>query len=211
MSDFQFLDKRVQRTKMDFYKALFNLLKQKSFSAITIKELIESARYSRGTFYAHYTSKEELLQEVIDILFKEMRIAYRGSYKNDDLINIDELVDEPDKFLYHFKEHAFFYQTLLGNNISINFRSLLTDEIIQLYLDDFEIEGLGNDSTVDNELFNRYSAYGLSGLIIEWIINDFPDSPKEFSLKLVTLFRFSMEHVKLKNKNVRKEKTNRFS
>jgi AcrR family transcriptional regulator len=206
MSDFQFLDKRVQRTKIDFYKALFNLLKQKSFSAITIKELIESARYSRGTFYAHYTSKEELLQEVIDNLFKEMRIAYRGSYKNDDLINIDELVDEPDKFLYHFKEHAFFYQTLLGKNISINFRSLLTDEIIQLYLDDFEIEVQGNDRSVDNELFNRYSAYGLSGLIIEWIINDFPDSPKEFSLKLVTLFRFSMEHVKLKNKNVRKEK-----
>jgi hypothetical protein len=39
MSDFQFLDKRVQRTKIDFYKALFHLLKQKSFSAITIKEL----------------------------------------------------------------------------------------------------------------------------------------------------------------------------
>jgi AcrR family transcriptional regulator len=210
MSDFQFLDKRVQRTKIDFYKALFNLLKQKSFSAITIKELIESARYSRGTFYAHYTSKEELLQEVIDNLFKEMRIAYRGSYKNDDLININELVDEPDKFLYHFKEHAFFYQILLGNNISINFRSLLTDEIIQLYLDDFEIEEQGNVKAVDNELFNRYSAYGLSGLIIEWIINDFPDSPKEFSLKLVMLFRFSMEHVKLKNKNVRKEKTHRF-
>jgi AcrR family transcriptional regulator len=205
MSNFLFLDKRVQRTKLDFYKALFDLLKQKSFTTISVKELIEAARYSRATFYAHYTSKENLLQEVIKMLFEEMRIAYRGSYINNDLISIDELVDEPTDLLHHFKQNARFYQTLLGKNVSINFRSLLTDEIIQLYLDDFEVENQMNQKTVDNELFNRYSAYGLAGLIIDWIINDFPEEPKEFSLKLVALFRFSMGNIKLKNKNVKNE------
>lgn len=199
MEDFQYLDKRVQKTKQDLYSAFFELLKQKNYAQITIKDIIQLAECSRGTFYAHYNNKDDLLNEIIHFLFKKMVKAYRSSYINKASINIQSLVDEPFNLLNHFMHYGEYYQLLLGNNIQIDFRDRITNVIISLYLKEFDIQSTSDKKKVDVNLLKRYSAYGLAGLILDWIIDDFPIESYKFSIELMKTIQYSLGTIQIKN------------
>lgn len=56
-------DRRVARTKAALTRALFELLGEKEHEKITITELARRADVDRKTFYLHYHSVEEVLEE----------------------------------------------------------------------------------------------------------------------------------------------------
>lgn len=56
-------DRRVVRTKGALTKALFELLGEKEFSKISVTELARRAEVDRKTFYLHYQSVDEILEE----------------------------------------------------------------------------------------------------------------------------------------------------
>ena len=84
-------DKRVRRTKVNFKKALLSLMQEKSFHDITITEIVRTADYNRGTFYAHYDKREDLLDEIIEEMFEKMTEAYRKPYLNLSVVNFNEM------------------------------------------------------------------------------------------------------------------------
>ncbi|QGS68329.1 hypothetical protein CV093_06190 [Oceanobacillus sp. 143] len=45
----------------------------------------------------------------------------------------------------------------------------------------------------------RYSAYGLAGLILDWIIDDFPIEPYKFSIELMKTIQYSLGTIQIKN------------
>ena len=55
-------DIRIQKTKKSIEDAFLSLIKEKSFTDITIKDLCDKAMISRSTFYAHYKDKYDLLE-----------------------------------------------------------------------------------------------------------------------------------------------------
>lgn len=198
MAEFQFLDKRVQKTKQDLYSAFFELLKQKKYVQITIKDIIEFAGCSRATFYTHYNNRDDLLNEIIQFLFNEITKAYRSSYINKKSFDIQSLVDEPLNLLNHFIKYGEYYQLLLGDAAQINFRDKITNLIIKLYLEEFDIIST-DKKKVEVNLLKRYCAYGLAGLILDWIIEDFSLEPKKFSIELVRTFQYSLGTIQVKN------------
>lgn len=64
-------DKRIAKTKQNLKHALVDLAAEKPFEQITVTELCKRASTSRITFYAHYSDKYELLDEV----FRDMRAS----------------------------------------------------------------------------------------------------------------------------------------
>ena len=56
-------DRRVVRTKVALTAALFELLAEKDFAKISITELTRRADVDRKTFYLHYQSVGEILEE----------------------------------------------------------------------------------------------------------------------------------------------------
>lgn len=60
----QTMDKRMLRTREAIRCALLLLLNQKDASQIKVSELTEKAEISRKTFYLHYASVDEALQEL---------------------------------------------------------------------------------------------------------------------------------------------------
>ena len=55
-------------------EALLRLLEQKDYDRITVKELCQKAGVNRTTFYLHYGSMNELLEETVEMIngrFKE--------------------------------------------------------------------------------------------------------------------------------------------
>jgi AcrR family transcriptional regulator len=62
------IDRRVGRTTKTLHQALISLILKKNYEAITIQEICDAANVGRSTFYAHYTSKDDLHQRGIENL-----------------------------------------------------------------------------------------------------------------------------------------------
>jgi AcrR family transcriptional regulator len=59
-------DRRSQRTRQALHDALFGLMVEKGYDAISVKDIIDRANVGRSTFYAHYADKDELLVSQLD-------------------------------------------------------------------------------------------------------------------------------------------------
>ena len=65
---------KYQYTASLMGEALLLLLEQKDYDAITVKEVCQKAGVNRSTFYLHYESMNDLLEETVDMIsgrFKE--------------------------------------------------------------------------------------------------------------------------------------------
>ena len=58
-------DLRVQKTYNALYEAMQNLLAQKDFEKITVRELCEEANTRTSTFYTHFSDKYDFLDKMI--------------------------------------------------------------------------------------------------------------------------------------------------
>ncbi len=68
-------DLRVRRSQAWLQTALYELMQEKSYKKIKIKEIVERANVSRPTFYLHYESKDDLLLSLFNNLFAEFQAA----------------------------------------------------------------------------------------------------------------------------------------
>jgi AcrR family transcriptional regulator len=65
------IDPRVRRTRGYIQGAFRELLNEKGFKSITVREITERADVNRATFYAHYADKYELLNVTLEAIFQE--------------------------------------------------------------------------------------------------------------------------------------------
>lgn len=72
------VDPRVMRTRQLIIVAFNELIAQKDFNQITIKEITERATINRATFYAHYLDKYELLDIVLS---EQMKVLMEGNFQ----------------------------------------------------------------------------------------------------------------------------------
>ncbi|MEY8701311.1 TetR/AcrR family transcriptional regulator [Streptococcus ferus] len=64
------MDRRIQKSKTAIYQAFISLLNQKAYDKMTVQEIIDLANVGRSTFYAHFDTKEALLEELCQELFQ---------------------------------------------------------------------------------------------------------------------------------------------
>jgi AcrR family transcriptional regulator len=58
-------DRRVQRTRQVIREAFLAVVREKGLMGASVREVTERANVSRGTFYAHYADKYELVDAII--------------------------------------------------------------------------------------------------------------------------------------------------
>ena len=66
------IDRRIPRTRAMLQHALHSLIPKKGYEAITIKDICEAANVGRSTFYAHYTSKDDLKRSGFEPLRRQL-------------------------------------------------------------------------------------------------------------------------------------------
>lgn len=81
-------DLRVQKTIDGIYSAFEELLCEKEYKDITVKELCDRARINKKTFYRYYPTLNDLLLELQDGLFEEYMEQTEGLKLPDDLEQI---------------------------------------------------------------------------------------------------------------------------
>jgi AcrR family transcriptional regulator len=64
------IDRRVARTRAMLQQAHVSLILEKGYEATTIEDICDKANVGRSTFYAHYTSKDDLRRSSFEHLRK---------------------------------------------------------------------------------------------------------------------------------------------
>ncbi|MGG6310304.1 TetR/AcrR family transcriptional regulator [Paenibacillus macerans] len=176
-------DPRILRSKSALRDALLKLMAQKPFNAITITDIVKQAKYNRGTFYANYGTKEDLLDDMIADKIQDLLQCFRAPYEKVNVFYPLELHAHSVMIFDHIARNADFYTVLtksevlpvLRENIFVSLKRIIMDDLI------FEV----ND--VDQELLVIYSLHALLGLIFHWIESGFAHSPSYMQEQLVRI------------------------
>lgn len=100
------MDRRPLKTKTAIYQAFIALLRQEPYDSVTVQAICQRANVGRSTFYAHFDSKEMLLEYLCQDLFHH-------TFEQSERFN--SLEDCLSHIFYHFKENQDKVATLLLN------------------------------------------------------------------------------------------------
>ena len=101
------MDRRQQKTRSAIFQAFNRLLSQKSYSRITVQDIIDAANVGRTTFYAHFETKDDLLRELCTDIFDHVVKSARDlSMVHSHMIGSENPVDMVRHILWHLNENS---------------------------------------------------------------------------------------------------------
>ncbi len=83
--------KKGEKTKQELLKIAYKMFLSKGYENTSIDEIIEEAKIAKGTYYYHFKSKEQMLEEVIQMMIDEYEM------KANEILNSD--LDLPEKMI----------------------------------------------------------------------------------------------------------------
>ena len=99
------MDRRVQKTRASIMRAFETLLMKKSYDDITIQDIIAEANIGRSTFYAHFETKDSLLEAICSGLFGHILAEHLNAEPGHDFSGSEEDVEAKIiHTLYHLQE-----------------------------------------------------------------------------------------------------------
>ncbi|MFK3936855.1 TetR-like C-terminal domain-containing protein [Alkalihalobacillus sp. NPDC078783] len=152
------------------------LLKVKSISSITVKELCEMADINRSTFYGHYTDPYDLLEKISEEVVDDMYKTLNQYNFNEE----EEALQMTEKILEYAAEKSDLCQVLLSGSADTTFKRQVMELTQRIIMKDFM-----KTMNVQEEISSYLPLLVLSGSIdaIEnWLVNGQQESPKEMAL-----------------------------
>lgn len=157
------------RSREWFRSALLDLLKNKRFTQITVKDLCKKADLSRQTFYQIFDSKEEVMEYHFMTLFEK----FCNECSDFSEISLSELVYQFFHFFYEQKE---FVKVLIENNMTY-----LLEQQFEVYLCKIDFFKNRNDTDDYPDYTLSYVAGALTQILIHWFKKEFDLSVQEIA------------------------------
>jgi AcrR family transcriptional regulator len=95
------------------HQALFSLILEKGYEAISVEEICERADVGRSTFYAHFTSKDDLKRSGLAHLRHELHDRHRSAAESEQA-STGPLGFSLSMF-EHARDHLHLYRALVGS------------------------------------------------------------------------------------------------
>lgn len=181
------VDPRVRRTKAMFEEALLELMEEKDYKKITVREISERSTLNRATFYLHYYDKEQLLDQLMDEELQNLRISVQVKdfeYKYDSNNPHPIFVRLFEKMI----ERNRFYQIMLAHE-KVPYFIESVKSIIETFVRD-GAQYMINDKIafkVPVEISIAYITSAYLGVIIWWLKNDMPHTPTYMAKQLTRM------------------------
>lgn len=176
------MDRRQRKTKDAIFKALINLLSKKSFSSVTVGEIIQQADVGRATFYAHFETKDFLLKELCVELFEHVFNANKRENGNN--LNIFKCEEKDGVFLHLFK-HIKKNDNNIGKLLSSKNNDLFLEyfkngvrEMVKKNINEFKDK---KPSMVPNEFWVNHITCTYIETLRWWLNNKMKQTPEEIT------------------------------
>ena len=169
-------ESKYYNTALLMNSALVEILNKKDYEYITVKEICEKAGVNRSTFYLHYETIDDLLEECIEnqnkqffSYFNENSKEFSEKLKNgakEDLILITTEYLTP--YLTYIKENKVIHQVAVKHSYIMNSNkkfNLLNEYVFKPIFKRFGID-CGKEKYIISFYIN-----GISAIVNEWIKN----------------------------------------
>lgn len=158
-------DRRVQRTRQALQQAMFALVLEKGYEAVTVQDVLDRADVGRSTFYAHFQGKEDLLTspmgELRAMLAEHQRAAWGlpGGLEQRCLGFSRALFD-------HAEGYRDIFRALVGERSSAIVLGRMRAMLSELVGEDFDALGLGGAGRTASV---QFIVGGLMALMTWWL------------------------------------------
>lgn len=166
-------------TKRAIAAALMELCVEKSFSKISVQDITKQVGLNRQTFYYHFSDKYDLLAWVY-----HQNALHFLEVPELDLTNWEE---QALKMLKAMKESKLFYENTVQSDSDILMQSFsaITKQLFVKLFNQIDEEKLLLPE--DKEFYARFFSYGCSGVLVQWIVEGFVETPIEIAGQIFRL------------------------
>ncbi|POP32195.1 TetR/AcrR family transcriptional regulator [Lactonifactor longoviformis] len=176
------MDRRQQKSRDAIFTAFGTLLSQKSYTKITVQEIIDEANVGRSTFYAHFQTKDELLGEMCTDLFGHVFSEHLGMESTHDFSLTQ---GGPDvvitHILYHLRDNKRNITGILnsesGEIFLFYFKQYLNQLVEKCLLSRIE----RTNTKVPEEFLLNHISGSFVTMVQWWIRNGLKQSPEELA------------------------------
>lgn len=158
---------QLRTAKQSIIEAFLQLISEKSFQDLSVKEIVQRAQISRSTFYLHFTDKFELIADVRRTLNERFLSFYTQ----------DSFISDKPVTPYYLCEHVFKYRSFyeIEFNDAVEIRQLSNRLATHL------LKAFGDQD------YAIFASYGTIGYLSFWVRDGFIMSPGEAAEKLLKI------------------------
>ncbi len=140
---------------------LFKLLEKKPYEDVKIYEICENAYVGKTSFYRYFNSKDDVLGYAFANMWDEWCDSHNVLVR--------------DRFSLDNAETFFSYNYSIKDKLDLMYKNGLDILLFKSFDDAFKNNKIQDDYEVS------FFAYGLCGIVKEWWINNFKETPVELS------------------------------
>lgn len=168
-------DRRIRRTRRLLGEALIELLQSRSFDALTIRDITDTADIGYATFFRHYSGKEELLSEQLALIIRDLesRAGDRGE---------EYFRREGTRFFEYIGENELLFRGFLGRHAGSEVRRTLKDTLSNIIRPYVERHIKGVELRVPVEIAINHIAAAALELAAWWLENNQPYLPNDMGV-----------------------------
>lgn len=172
MSEKKHSNQRVMLTKQLIRGALLKMLKTCNINKISILKLCQIAGINRTTFYNHYGSQYDVLNEIADIYIQSTSFTVIND------LSMGKSIDESlTHVLQYIKDNLEFVKLIISQD---NYDLIANIKTSLPKFDNMVIKQLPeNMDFEEKKAIASYVQYGTIRLLKEWILSDCVKSPEE--------------------------------
>ncbi len=171
------MDRRQRKTRKAIFDAFTKLLEDKSYSNITVQEIIDEADISRSTFYSHFETKDELLRELCTEIFEHVFSDHLSKEKSHDFSSSDyDLKEEITHILYHLQDNNRYISRILSCESGEMFMNYFKDYLKKIF--STELNKISTD--IPKEYILNHMVCDFAETVRWWMKND-KYSPEDIS------------------------------
>lgn len=170
-------DRRVRRTKQLIKQSFIELMHEKPFNEIKIKDITEKADLNRGTFYLHYVDIYELLNSIENEIFETLETLLLAYHSNTLQISCFDLLKEVFSYIETNRD---LFEVLLTSEVQEKFLTKLQNVIKTLGLE--LMQTTYKDTSLPHySYFLSFVLNGVLGVTEQWFKNGMDLSSTEMA------------------------------
>lgn len=168
------------KTKQSIKIACLTLMKDKDISQIRVKQILELADISKGTFYAHFKDVYNILEEIENENIERMK-AFLRDIPTETLI--DDCTPFINKIFQQIQSEREFFEILFNSTNASSFLNKLQKVFIDHMVNDKNLLNLINDEE-EALMYFTFISSGTVNLVKEWFTNQYNCSFDELANQL---------------------------